>query len=441
MITFRYDRVRLTQPTAVFDFSLFFSSAAATTVEMDHNQPSCSTSSPNLEISVIPPSQPIQPVVPYLGNFGQYFSEQYTVRKLVLSYLNYYDLEALRGVNMSLKSASDSLLKKRIWIQSYVFEYMFTGDQLPGPRETTHWFDLKIEPKVMFTFECMPGSPYSRSKPKICKRMEDRDDEHFFPRENIVPNSVKLFIPIGAKGIIYPDKNDKNQIVIIKTLKYKNVSLLYLPNSDNYDVTTFVTPIEQTDTYPQILVHEYFTTDPRPIRGMIILRIGEPNINRLIRYIVHLVTNNQSEPFALAGGHVSSMDYDQKQKKHMTGTVKVIIFRGNGIRCISDVISGTTDNVVLEGLTETSEHVKKTLGQLQPHKSFIMMFQCLDRHVLLNEDHINIAKKFPSIPIFGMLTVGEVGFKSYKDMFHKQKRRRDDIMLQAKTTYMIITLT
>lgn len=388
-----------------------------------------------------PIAVPLSPPSPYTGDFGEYFSEQYSVVKLVLSYLNYYDLNTLREVNTALKAAADILLKKRTWIQCASLNYMHGTDHRPEPIHSGHFIDLRIEPKVLFTFEGMAGGPSSRSRPKICMRLRDRNDNRFFPRYDIVPKSIKTFVPIGAKGIIYPDKNEKNEVVIVQTMMHKKLALLYLPTSDSYDVSVF-TRVVTSETFAQEPIREFFASDPRPIRGIIFLKVGAPYIDSMIRFIVKLVSNNQSAPFALSGGHVSSLDYDNPPKKNIPGVVKAIIFRGDGVRCVSDYISSTTDNGVLEGLKQTSMHVNKTYGKLNIHKSWIMMFQCVDRHSLPIEDHTHIAKTFPNIPIFGMQTWGEIGFRSFKlqELKFAPKKRNLSVVHTVKTTFMIISI-
>jgi len=384
---------------------------------------------------------PIGPHSPYSGDFGEYFSEQYSVLKLVLSYLNYYDLNTLREVNSSLKIAADILLKKRTWIQAASLNYMHGTDHRPEPIHSGHFIDLRIEPKVLFTFEGMAGGPSSRSRPKICMRLRDRNDNRFFPRSDIVPKSVKTFVPIGAKGIIYPDKNEKNELITVQTMMHKKLALLYLPTTDSYDVSVF-TRVVTSDSFIQEPIREFFHSDPRPIRGIIFLKVGAPHIDGMIRFIVKMVSNNQSEPFALSGGHVSSLDYDNPPKKNIPGVLKAIIFRGDGIRCVSDFIGSTTDDGVLEGLKHTALYVNKTFGKLNIHKTFIMMFQCVDRHSLPIEDNTHLAKTFPNIPIFGMQTWGEIGFRSFKthELKFAPKKRKLSIMHSVKTTYMIVSI-
>lgn len=384
---------------------------------------------------------PTLPQSPYSGDFGDYLSQQYSILKLVISYLNYYDLNTLREVSTSLKSATDILLKKRTWIQSASLNYMHGTDHRPEPIHSGHFIDLRIEPKVLFTFEGMSGGPSSRSRPKICMRLRDRNDNRFFPKSDIVPNSVKTFVPIGAKGIIYPDKNEKNEMIIVQTVMQKKLALLYLPSNDSYDVSVF-TRVVSSDTFVQEPIREFFTSDPRPIRGLIFLKVGNSHNEVMVRFIVKLVANNQTEPFALSGGHVSSLDYDNPPKKNIPGVFKVIIFRGNGIRCISDVISPTSDSEVLEELGHTSMYVNKTYGKLDVHKTVIMMFQCVDRYSLPIEDHALLAKTFPNIPIFGVQTWGEIGFRSFRtnECKFSPKKRKLSIIHSVKTTYMIISI-
>lgn len=393
-----------------------------------------SSSSTNVVIPICPHSR-------YLGGFGEYISEQYSVLKLILSYLNYYDLNSLREVSISFKKASDILLKKRSWVQCASLNYMHGTDHRPEPIHSGHFIDLRIEPKVLFTFECMAGGPSSRSRPKICMRLRDRNDNRFFPRSDIVPVSVKSFVPIGAKGIVYPDKNEKNEMIIVQTVMHKKLALLYLPTNDSYDVSVF-TRVIVSETFSQEAIRKFFSLDPRPIRGLIFLKIGSPQVDAVIRFIINMVSNQQSEPFALSGGHVSSLDIDSPPKKNIPGIIKAIIFRGNGIRCVSDVISSTTDDLVLEGLNHTSTYINKTFGKLDVNKTFIMMFQCVDRYSLPIEDHTHLAKTFPSIPIFGVQTWGEIGFRSFETSESRfvPKKRKLSIMHAVKTTYMIISI-
>jgi len=384
---------------------------------------------------------PIGPQSPYSGDFGEYFSEQYSVLKLVLSYLNYYDLNTLREVNSSLKVATDILLKKRTWIQAASLNYMHGTDHRPEPIHSGHFIDLRIEPKVLFTFEGMAGGTSSRSRPKICMRLRDRNDNRFFPKSDIVPKSVKTFVPIGAKGIIYPDKNEKNELITVQTMMHKKLALLYLPTTDSYDVSVF-TRVVSSESFLKDPIREFFLIDPRPIRGIIFLKVGTPQIDGMIRFIVKIVSESQSEPFALSGGHVSSLDYDNPPKKNIPGVLKAIVFRGDGVRCVSDCIGSTTDEGVLEGLKHTALYVNKTFGKLNIHKTFIMMFQCVDRHSMPIEDNMHLAKTFPNIPIFGMQTWGEIGFRSFKPLGMKTdiKRRKLSIMHSVKTTYIIVSI-
>lgn len=403
--------------------------------------PSTSSSSLGSSSSSNSIAIPMRAHPPYLGDFGQYITEQYSLLKLILSYLNYYDLNTLRAVNSSFKAATDILLKKRAWIHYTSLNYMPGSDHRPEPIYNGHFIDLKIEPKVLFTFEGMAGGPSSRSRPKICMRLRDRNDTRFFPKSDIVPKSVKTFVPIGARGIVYPDKNEKNEMIIVQTMMHKKLALLYLPTNDNYDVSVF-TRVVATDMFEQEPIRTFFTSDPRPIRGLIFLKVGAPHLDGMIRFIVRLVTNNQTEPFALSGGHVSSLDYDNPPKKNIPGVLKAIVFRGDGVRCVSDFIGSTTDDGVVEGLKHTELHVKKTLGTLNVDKTFIMMFQCVDRHSIPIEDHTHLAKSFPNIPIFGMQTWGEIGFRSFKTQEFKfvPKKRKLSIMHSVKTTYIIVTL-
>lgn len=394
------------------------------------------TSSSSTSIAI-----PIRLNIPYLGDFGDYLCEQYSVVKLVLSYLNYYDLDTLREVNSSLKIATDILLKKRIWIQCATLNYMHGTDHRPEPIHCGHFIDLKIEPKVLFTFESMAGGPSSRSRPKICMRLRDRNDNRFFPRSDIIPKSVKTFVPIGAKGIIYPDKNEKNEMIVVQTMMHKKLALLYLPTSDSYDVSVY-TSIVTSDNFSQEPIRSFFHNDPRPVRGIIFIKVGAPHIDGMITFVVKIVSNSQIESFALSGGHVSSLDYDNPPKKNIPGVVKIIVFRGDGIRCLSDFIGSTTDDGVIEGLKYTSKCANKFFGKLDVHKSFIMMFQCVDRHAMPIEDYTHLANTFPNIPIFGMQTWGEIGFRSYKAQESKfdHKKRKLSILHSVKTTYMIVSI-
>ena len=167
-----------------------------------------------------------------------------------------------------------------------------------------------------------------------------------------------------------------------------------------------------------------------------------PIVLGVFGFVVKMVSNNQSESFAVAGGHVSSLDYDNPPKKNIPGVLKAVIFRGDGIHCVSDFISSTTDDGVIEGLKLTALHVNNTIGKLNIHKTFIMMFQCIDRHSLPIEDNIHLAKIFPDIPIFGMHTWGEIGFRSFKTHEWKfsPKKRKLSIMHSVKTTYMIVSI-
>lgn len=388
------------------------------------------------------PSEPVDNHLhpSYAGEFGEYLSNQYSVLKLVLSYLNYYDLNTLREVNASCKAAADILLKKRMWIQYTSLNYTCGTDHRPEPVHEGHFVDLRIEPKLLFTFECMAGGLLStRSRPKICMRLRDRNDNHFFPRSDIVPNSVQTFVPIGAKGIFFPERDEKNGMAIVQTSALKKLALLYLPANDNYDVSVF-TRVVSTESFDQDAVRAFFAEDTRPIRGMIFLKVGSPNIDPLIRFIVKSVTNNQDEPFALSGGHVSNLDYNNPPKKNIPGVIKAIILRGNGIHCVSDCISHTDDELVLKGLKATSTHVKKTLGTLNADKTFIMMFQCVDRHGL--PDHTHLANTFPNIPIFGMQTWGEIGFKSFDspELKHIPKKQKLSVLHSVKTTFIIVAI-
>ncbi|XP_025424965.1 uncharacterized protein LOC112693915 [Sipha flava] len=378
---------------------------------------------------------------PYSGDFGEYFSQQYSVLKLVLSYLNYYDLNTLRSVNTSLKMAADILLKKRIWIQSGSLNYLQGTDHRPEPIHTKHFIDLKIEPQVLFTFEGVAGSPSSRSRPKICMRLRDRNDDRFFPKNEIVPNSVKTFIPIASKGIIYPEKNDKNELIIVQTMLHKKLVLLYLPTKDNFEVSVF-TQVFTTESFEMGNIRRFFLNDHRPVQGVLFLKIGPPHVEGIITYIVSLISTNQSEPFAVSGGHVSSLDYDNPPKKNFSGVLKAIVFRGTGIRCMSDFIGATTNDGVLAGLKHASLYVDKTFGKLNVHKTFIIMFQCIDRNALPIEDYTLLAKIFPGIPIFGLQTWGEIGFRSYNPhgLTFIPKKRKLNIIHSVKTTYMLVTM-
>lgn len=395
--------------------------------------PSCSTT----VAAVVP-----RPTSPYLGDFGEYFSQQYSLLKLVLSYLNYYDLNTLREVNSSLKLAVDILLKKRVWIQSASLNYMLGTDHRPELIHTRHYIDLKIEPTALFTFEGMAGGPSSRSRPKICMRLRDRNDNRYFPKNEIVPKSIKTFVPVGAKGIIYPEKNDQNEMVVVQTMMHKKLVLLYMPSSDNYEVSVYTHVVTSETVLEIVSIREYFFSDPRPIQGILFLKVGSPHIDGLITSIVKLITTKQTQPFAVSGGHVSSLDYSSPPKKNIPGVIKAIIFRGNGIHCMSDFISATTTDGVLEGLKPAKLHVDKYFGNLNVHKTFIIMFQCVDRHSLPIEDYSLLAQVFPGIPIFGMQTWGEIGFRSFKTQETRfiPKKRKLSIMHSVKTTYMIVSI-
>jgi len=270
-------------------------------------------------------------------------------------------------------------------------------------------------------------------------RLRDNNDDRFFPKSDILPNSVKTFVPIGAKSIFYPDKNYKNEMTTVQSTSQKKLALLYLPTSDGYDVSIF-TRVVSTDMFPTEPVDEFFSSDPRPIRGIIFLKVGAPHIDGMIRYIVQLVSNNQKEPFALSGGHVANLDFNSPPKKNVPGVVKAVVFRGNGIHCVSDYIGSTEPHLALEGLKSTATYVNKTFGKLNVHKTFIMMFQCVDRNGL--PDHDQIASTYPNIPIFGMQTWGEIGFKSFKspEWSHMPKKQKLTIMHAVKTTYIIVTI-
>jgi len=272
-------------------------------------------------------------------------------------------------------------------------------------------------------------------------RLHDRDDKRFFPRNEIVPDCVKTFLPIGAKGIIYMEKNRKNEMDFVLTMKPRSLVLLYMPTSDSYDVSIFTDTIS-SDEFAEEPIRAFFTSDPRPIRGLIFLRVGASNIDAMVRFIVRMVSNNQSETFALCGGHISSLDEEIPPKKNIPGIIKVIIFRGDGIRCVSDCITSTMSDGVVEGLRQTSWYVNENLGKLDVHRSFILMFQCVDRYILPIVDHIYISKAFPNIPLYGLLTLGEIGFRSFTmpESRHEPKRSKSDIIHVVTTTFMIISI-
>jgi len=314
-------------------------------------------------------------------------------------------------------------------------------DYRPDPLHSGHFIDLRIEPKVLFTFESMSGGPSSRSRPKICMRLRDRNDNRFFPRSDIVPTSVMTFVSIASKGIIYPDTNNKNKMVIVQSMLNKNLALLYLPLNFNYDVSVF-TRVVVSETLLPNPIREFFNKDSRPIRGLIFLKVGTQYIDEIIRFIVQVVSENQSEPFAISGGHVSSLDNTNPPKKNIPGILKAIIFRGDGVRCVSDYISATKVEEAVADLKSTSMFVNSTLGELNVLKTFILMFQCVDRHAIPIDDHTLISNAFPNIPIFGLQTWGEIGYRSIKSQLltYEPKKRRVAIMHSVKTTYMIISL-
>ncbi|XP_050435156.1 uncharacterized protein LOC126842284 [Adelges cooleyi] len=426
----------------------------------------------------------------YSGDFGRYFSEQYSVLKLVLCHLDYYDLCTMRRVNSKFKSAVDIiLLRNRMYIQYATLEYKqgttenYSTENLHNDRppnnalnNNNHCIDLRIEPRTLFTFECMPGSGGpSRCRPKICTRLREstsrsngddrcRDTGSFFPRGDIVPNSVTTFIPIGAKGIIYTENKKINERTKVKNSKQlltsysshdKKLVLLYLPTSNNYEVSVFTRVItSSSSSSPSVLSqedHTFFAHQGPPIRGLLFLKVGSSTqVDTIIKSIVKLVTeNNNSLPFAVSGGHVTSLDYNSPPKKKnslIPGVLQVVIFRGEGICCVSDVISSTTEHGILLGLKETEKHVNQTWKEedgvmLDSRRSFIMSFQCIDRQQL--EDHKYLSMVWPNIPLFGVQTWGEIGLRSFEIKNLEcppNKKKRYSIMHSVKTTFMIITL-
>ncbi|VVC38875.1 F-box domain [Cinara cedri] len=374
----------------------------------------------------------------YEGNFGVYLTEQYDVLKMVLSYLNYHDLNVLRQVNRSMRKAANILLKKRSWIQCSSLSYVYKSDYWAPPAYHGHYVDLKIEPKVLFSFEALASGYSVRSRPTICLRLREKNGT-FDPRADLLPSSVEVFVPVGAKGIIYPEANDSEMIInIMHSSLHKKLALVYLPKSNGYDITVF-SHVIAAESFP---IHEYISSDPRPIRGLIFLKVGTMNIDAMMRFIVKMVEDNQSEPFALAGGHVSSLECDNPPKKNQPGIFKVIIIRGNGIRCLSDIISQTTIEAVNEELKVTSTYVKNNFGKYDVHKTIILMFQCVDRYLLSTEDHVQLAKAFPDIPIVGVQTWGEIGLRSFNptDSKFTPKKKRMPLVHSIKTTFMLMAI-
>lgn len=375
---------------------------------------------------------------PYKGNFGTYLTEQYNLLKLVLSYLNYHDLNSLRQVNGSLRNAADILLKKRNWIQCSSVPYVYNTDDWVPPAHHGHYVDLKIEPKVLFTFEAVANGLSCRTRPTICSRLGERIGS-FDPKADILPSSVEVFVPIGARGIIYPEPNTSEMVYLHSTFQ-KKIALVYLPKSDGYDVTVFTHIHSQESLFQQIAA--YFCGDPRPVRAIIFLKVGTINIDGMIRHIVSKATDSQSESFAVAGGHVSNLDFDKTPKKNLPGIFKAIIIRGNGIRCLSDIISANTPESVAEGLKVTANYVKNSFGKYDVNKTIILMFQCIDRYSMSTEDHVELVKTFPDIPLVGVQTWGEIGLRSFQpdNIKYSPKRKQMALMHAYKTTYMILAI-
>lgn len=378
----------------------------------------------------------------YTGDFGEYFSEQYCVLKLILSYLDYYDLNTLRQVNSTLKLAADALLKKRLWIHSASLNYLPGGDGRPEHVPRKRFVDLKIEPKVLFTFEGMPGSPCTRSKPKICMRLKNRYDIRFFPKKEIVPDSIKTFVPIGANGLIYPQKNDNNELVHVRTMQHKKLVLLYLPTKDNYDVDVYTHLLmnNKCELLNPDRIRTYFLSDSRPVKGIIFLKIDRTSVHEVVKFIVKFIASIQSQPFAVSGGQVASLEYSPHVS--ISAVIKAVIFRGEGVRCMSDIIDSNTNEQVLEELKEPALYVEKTFGNLDVNNTFIFMFQCTNRYSMQVEDYKLLSTTYPGIPIFGMQTWTEFGFRSFK---HSEMLRYFLVKEQIpmvhliKTTYMLIT--
>ncbi|XP_050548932.1 uncharacterized protein LOC126910416 [Daktulosphaira vitifoliae] len=441
---------------------------------IDDCKPSCSNhNTDNINNS------PIQ----YFGDFGRYLSEQYSVLKLVLCHLDYYDLCTMRRVNSTFKSVADIiLLRNRMHIQYTTLEYkqginenclsenMLIDKKIGNSGHSNHCIDLRIEPKTLFTFECMPGSGGpSRCRPKICTRLREstsrnngddrsRDTGGFFPRGDIVPNSVTTFIPIGAKGIIYTGNKSKNKNSMELLVSYsshdKKLVLLYLPTSKKYEVNVFTRVITSNSSASVNCLSQdesmLFNQQGSPIRGLIFLKVGSSTqVDTLIKSIVKLATeSNNSIPIAVSGGHITSLDYNNPQKKKnslIPGVLEVIIFRGNGIHCISDVISSTTEPGIIAGLKDTMKHIKETCLlegiTIDSRRSFILSFQCIDRQQL--EDHKYLSKIFPNIPLFGVQTWGEIGLRSFTNDESNcltNKKKKFSIMHSVKTTFMFVTL-
>lgn len=374
----------------------------------------------------------------YEGNFGTYLTEQYDVLKMVLSYLNYHDLDSLRQVNGSLRKAANILLKKRCWIQCSSVLYVFKTDNWLPPAYDGHYVDLKIEPKVLFSFEAVANGSSCRVRPTICSRLTDKFGNYNL-KADILPSSIEVFLPIGARGIIYPESNGSEMVFLHSSIR-KKLALVYLPKSDNYDLTVFTHIHSQETLFQQ--VDAYFAGDRRPVRALIFLKVGTINIDVMIRYIVSKVTDNQSETFAVAGGHVSNLDFDKPPKKNLPGIFKAIIIRGSGIRCLSDIISASTPESVAEDLQVTANYVKNNFGKYDVNKTIILMFQCIDRYTMSTEDHIELAKTFPDIPVVGVQTWGEIGLRSFKldTTKYSPKRKQLTLMHAYKTTYMILAI-
>jgi len=248
-------------------------------------------------------------------------------------------------------------------------------------------------------------------------------------------------VSIASKGIIYPDTNNKKKMVIVQTMLHRNLALLYLPLNFNYDVSVF-TRVVVSETLSPNPIREFFNTDSRPIRGIIFLKVGTQYIDEIIRFIVQVVSENQSEPFAISGGHVSSLDNTNPPKKNIPGILKAIIFRGDGVQCVSDYIGSTNVDEVVADLKSTSMYVNSILGELNVFKTFILMFQCVNRYAIPIDDHTLISNAFPNIPIFGVQSWEEIGYRSIKSQLltYDPKKSKVAIMHTVKTTYMIISI-
>lgn len=381
----------------------------------------------------------IMPIEPYEGNFGVYLSEQYDVLRAVLSYLNYHDLIIIRKVNTSLQRAANIILKKRNWIQCSFINYRYNSDHWESPAYNGHYVDLKIEPKLLLTFELMSSGYSSRSRPLICSRLENKNGTFDF-KSDIVPSSVDAFVPVGVSGLIVTDP-ETNELISMPGDIGRRLILVYLPQSQDYDVTVFT----QIVTRPQTLDQEQIQRicdDPRPIRGIVCLKAGGTNINILLKLIVNMVSNSQIEPFALVGGNISNLDYENPPKKHIPCVFKAIFIRGNGVRCLSDIITATKQENVLEYLQTTATYVKENFGKYEPQKSIILMFECVERFGMSTEDYMGLTKTYPGIPIIGLQSWGEIGFKSFDPNNTKFTPKRKPMPLEhtITTSYMLIAI-